>query len=285
MKFGHSSVAGAELALGVALEQGARTVKITLVPSAVSHGEAGRGFFTTSYLINDAVAIDAGGLGLLGDLTSQNEVKHVFLSHSHIDHIASLPIFIETVYESPAGPVTLHASEATLDCLKRDVFNDRVWPDFIGMSEKGLPFLSIDVLEPGRPIEAAGLRVTPVEVDHVVPTLGFLVETAGVAVVIASDTGPTEGIWKAAREADNLRAVFLEASFPEAMHPLAMISKHLTPKLFAAEAHKLLRSVPFVAVHIKPRFYEQVVAELRSLDLPDLLIGQPGHTYEFEATR
>jgi len=256
-------------------------VKVTLVPSAVSAGGAADGFFLSSYVIDDVVAIDAGGLGFLGDLSAQSRIRDVFITHSHLDHIASLPIFLETVFRAADRCVTLHAGAATLESLRRDVFNDRVWPDFIAMSEKGHPFVEVELLEPGRPVEVTGLRLTPIAVDHVVPTLGFLVEAPGVAVAIPSDTGPTELFWRAAGEVADLKAVFLEASFPEARSDLAVISKHLTPAMFAAQARRLSRGVPFIAVHIKPRFYETVVSELAALDLTDVQIGRPGISYEF----
>src|SRR5262249_34111801 len=161
-------------------------------------------------------------------------------------------------------------SEATLESLRRDVFNDRIWPDFIRMSEKGLPFLKVERLEPRRSVEVAGLRLTPIPVDHVVPTLGFVVEGRGTTVAIPSDTGPTHEFWCAASEAANLKAVFLEASFPNGMAELAAISKHLTPELFAGELRKLARSAACIAVHIKPRYYDRVVAELAELGLADL---------------
>jgi ribonuclease BN (tRNA processing enzyme) len=256
-------------------------VKITLVPSAVSAGGGARGFFLSSYLIDEVVAIDAGGLGFLDDLSAQLRIQHIFITHSHMDHIASLPIFLETVFEAGDRCVTLHAGAATLESLRRDVFNDRVWPDFIGMSEKGLPFVKVETLDPGRPVEAAGLHLTPVPVDHVVPTLGFLVEASGVEVAIPSDTGPTDSFWQVASAARNLKAVFLEVSFPNAMTELAVVAKHLTPAMFSAEARKLPHQVPIVAVHIKPRFYDQVVAELNALDMPNVRVGTPGETYEF----
>ena len=65
------------------------------------------------------------------------------------------------------------------------------------------------------------------------------------------------------------------------MHELATVAKHLTPAMFAVEARKLARPATFIAVHIKPRYYDQVVAELATINLPDLHIGQPGTTYEF----
>jgi cAMP phosphodiesterase len=258
-------------------------VKITLVPSADSAGGGGLGFFLSSFLIDDVVAIDAGGLGFMNDLAAQRRIQHIFLTHGHQDHIASLPIFLDTVFQAEDRCVTVHAGAATLESLRRDVFNDRVWPDFVGLSEKGMPFVKLQTLEEGRPVEVAGLRLTPVAVDHVVPTLGFLVESADVTVAIPSDTGPTDSFWREAGAAPNLKAVFLEASYPDAMSELAVLSKHLTPAMFAAEARKLPQphQVPFFAVHIKPRFYDQVVGELNALGMPYLRIGRPGETYEF----
>jgi ribonuclease BN (tRNA processing enzyme) len=256
-------------------------VKITLVPSAVSSGDGARGFYLSSYLIDDAVAIDAGAVGCLGDLSAQSRIQHIFISHSHIDHIASLPILLENVFRSTAHCVTIHAGEATLESLRRDVFNNRIWPDFIHMSEHGLPLVKVEMLQARRPVEVCGLRLTPIPVDHVVPTFGFLVEARGVAVAIPSDTGPTEEFWRAAGATADLKAVFLEASFPNENSELATISKHLTPAMFAVEARKLARTATFIAVHIKPRFFDRVVAELATIDVADLQIGKPGVTYEF----
>jgi ribonuclease BN (tRNA processing enzyme) len=256
-------------------------VKITLIPSAVSEGDGARGYFLSSYLIDGTVAIDAGGLGCLGDLSAQSRIEDIFITHTHIDHIATLPILLENVFDASGPCVKVHASQEALDSLRRDVFNDRIWPDFIQMSEKGHPFVKVELLEAWRPVEVSGLRLTPIPVDHVVPTFGFLVEAPGVTVAIPSDTGPTEEFWRAAAAAPDLKAVFLEASFPDAMHELAKVSKHLTPSMFAVEARKLARSATFIAVHIKPRFYDRVVAELAMLDLGEFRIGQPGTTYEF----
>jgi cAMP phosphodiesterase len=256
-------------------------VKITLIPSAVSLGDGNRGSFLSTYVIDEVVAIDAGGLGLLGDLSAQFRIRDVFLTHSHIDHIASLPIFLETVFQSTDRCVTLHASATTLESLRNDIFNGRVWPDFISMSENGMPFVSVELLEPGHQVEVGKLRLTPIAVDHLVPTLGFLINAPGVTVAVPSDTGPTELLWRAAAAEPDLKGVFLEVSFPDDMAALAQVSKHLTPSTFAGEIRKLSRTVPFIAVHIKPRFYDKVVAELSALGLSNVRIGKPGETYVF----
>src|SRR5205085_8502558 len=162
-------------------------------------------------------------------------------TQGHIDHRASLPVFLETAYEAGSDCVTVHAGPAVLDALQRDIFNGQIWPDMIAISRKEGPFLQLSPLEAGRPVEVGGVRLTPVAVNHVVPTFGFVVEDGSAAVVIPSDTGPTEEIWHAANRLSHLKAVFLEATFPSHMARLAELAKHLTPTLFAGEVRKLTR--------------------------------------------
>ena len=259
-------------------------MKINLVPSSVTmRGEeqVAQLAYLTSYVINDTLAIDAGGLGFWKDPFIQARVKHVLITHTHIDHIASLPIFVENVYEGKAECVTIHGSDAVLECLQKDIFNDRVWPDFLRLGNPKAPFLKLTRLEPFKTVELEGLRLTPIPVNHVVPTLGFIVEEGDQAVIIPSDTGPTDEIWRRTNQHPNVLAVFLEAAFPNHMKWLADLSKHLTPALFAAELAKLNRPTPSFAVHIKARFHQQIVTELRALGLPQVEVGRLDHEYHF----
>ena len=65
-------------------------MKVTILGS--SGGASGSRQYVSSYLINESVAIDAGCLGLYGTPEQQACVRHVFLSHAHMDHVASLPL-------------------------------------------------------------------------------------------------------------------------------------------------------------------------------------------------
>ena len=256
-------------------------MKVMLVPSAVAQEEGSQLQFLSSYLINETLAIDAGALGLYRTPQEQARVKHILISHTHIDHIATLPIFLENVYNTEPDCVTLHGSAAVLETLQHDIFNNRIWPDFISLSSKGLPFLKLSTLKPGEPVELEGLNITPIPVNHVVPTLGFVIQDQRATVLIPSDTAATEEIWQCANAAPNLKAVFLEASFPDAMAALAEQSKHLTPAGFARELSKLQRPVDLFAVHIKSLFRPQIVKELLALGLPNMSPARPGHEYEF----
>jgi ribonuclease BN (tRNA processing enzyme) len=254
-------------------------VKITLVPSSVGANPADSRYFLASYLLNDTVAVDAGSLGFYREAQDQERIKHILLTHTHIDHIASLPIFVENAYQGRPDCVTVHATAEVLEVLRRDIFNDRVWPDFFHLSKPEAPFLRVAELKPRITVELDGLRVTPVPVNHVVPTVGYIIEDAGGSVVLPSDTGPTEEIWERANALANLRAVFLEATFPDELGWLADLSMHLTPATFAGELRKLRKTVPAIVVHIKPRFHRQVVAQIAALRLPHVSVGVAGHAY------
>ena len=256
-------------------------LRIRLLPSAVSVPGEQRLQFLTLYLINDTLAIDAGSLGIALGLEEQHKVKQVVLSHAHIDHLATLPIFLENTEEFAGTRVTIYGSEAVLDGLRRHVFNGCLWPDLIHASLNGQPFFHLEAMEAGRTLEIAGVRVTPVPVSHVVPAMGFLIEEGDAAVVLPVDTGPTEELWRCANALPRVHAVFLEATFPNSMDDLARIAKHLTPKMFAEEVRKLRHPAKIIAIHIKASFYDQIVEELQVLNLPDLQIGMPGVEYCF----
>jgi cAMP phosphodiesterase len=232
-------------------------------------------------LINDTFAIDAGSLGISLGLADQRKIKHVVLSHAHIDHLATLPVFLENTVEFAGTRVTIHGSEAVLDALRRHIFNDCVWPNLIPVTLNGQPLFRLAALEAGRPLEIAGVRVTPVPVTHVVPTMGFLVEEGDAAVVLPIDTGPTEELWRRANALPKVSAVFLEATFPNSMDQLAQIAKHLTPRKIADEVRKLSRPTRIIAIHVKASFYDEIIAELQELGLPELEIGMPGVEYCF----
>lgn len=237
--------------------------------------------YLSSYLVNETVAIDAGCLGQHRMPVDQARVKHVFLTHSHVDHTGSLPVFVENVYGLQDQCPVVYGNAETLEALRKDVFNDGTWPDFFRLGVEQAPFLRLSEVCAEVPIYVDGLCIIPVKVNHLVPTLAYVVQGPDASVVFAADSGPTERLWDVALEAPDLKAVFLEASFPNAQQWLADVSLHLTPQTFATEAAKLPPSVAKIAVHIKPRYRETVVKELLAANIPGLSIGACEAEYDF----
>jgi len=253
-------------------------MKVELLPSALPGGDHQ---FLVTYLVDGVVAIDAGALGLVADLRRQRAVRHVFVTHEHLDHIASLPLFLETVHEPGPDCVELLGAAVTLDRIRRDVFNDRLWPDFFALSTAAERFVRDTPLRAGTPVVRAGLTVTPFPVSHATDTLGLLVDDGRVAVAFPSDTGPTEEFWRGIAACPRLGAVFLECSWPERLAALAARTGHLCPSTFAAEVRKVGRAVRWIVVHRKAAYAAEIADELAALGLDTVELVRPGVAYDF----
>ena len=254
-------------------------MKVRLLGSSMTNPAGHQ--YVSSFIINQSVAIDAGSLGFHGTPQEQETIRHIFLTHSHCDHTASLPIFVENVWTPSAECPQVYGSPETLESVQRHIFNDVVWPDFVALSKRMPPFLKLRPLQPEVQVEVDGLRILPVPVDHLVPTFGYIIADDRSAVIIAGDTGPTGRLWEVAHQTAGLRAVFLEACFPNSLKLLAEASCHLTPEMFGREVGKMPSWVKVVAMHIKVRYRDDVIRELNALGLPSLEIGVCEKEYEF----
>jgi ribonuclease BN (tRNA processing enzyme) len=254
-------------------------MRIRICGSSVQN--SARRQYVSSYLINDNVAIDAGCLAFWSSPRDQESIKHVFLTHSHIDHTASLPIFVENAWTPAGNCPRIYGSPETLNDLQQHIFNNHIWPDFIALSRTMPPFLRVCPIKAEESVNADGLQVTPVLVNHVIPTFGYVVSDGNSAVIFGGDSGPTDRIWKIAHETDGLRAVFIEACFPNSMAPLAEASLHMTPDMVKREVAKMPAGLTILAVHIKVRYREEVIFELNAMKIPHLIIGECEKVYEF----
>jgi ribonuclease BN (tRNA processing enzyme) len=114
-----------------------------------------------------------------------------------------------------------------------------------------------------------------------VPTVGYLVEDSSSAILYSGDTFMTDELWEVSKRHPLLKAVFLECSYPDGLEHLAVVSKHLTPRLFAKELAKLSRpNVKVYAYHLKPIYRDRISQELMQLNLQNLSILEEGQTVE-----
>jgi cAMP phosphodiesterase len=188
---------------------------------------------------------------------------------------------LENVYSSDADCPIVHATAAVLEALQSDVFNGRIWPNLIALSTRESRFLATHVIVPGIPLRLGSLRITPVALDHTVPTVGFVFEDGDASIAFVSDTAPTTSVWQVVNRAPQLKAIFLEASFPTRLGWLAERSMHLTPTLFAAELEKVAPNVRIIVVHMKAAYRDEIQAEFDSLGLPGVEVGVAGEVYRF----
>jgi len=233
----------------------------------------------TSLLINDTIALDAGSLAQMLTIERQEKVGSILLTHSHLDHTNSLPFFVENVFDRLTGPIDIYASKATIYSVRKHLFNNDSWPDFSRMPNNLLPAMKFHQLESEVPIVLNGVKFTPFEVDHPVPTFGFLIEEGSEGLLWSSDTGPTHRLWELANLTLNLKALCVETSFDNSMQRVADISFHLTPQTLSTELEKLERRIPILLHHLKPPCIEQLRREIRALENADIHYLEEGKTY------
>ena len=229
-----------------------------------SGGES-EGFRLTGLLVNGVVAIDAGSLTQALDVKEQTGIRQIFISHSHLDHICSLPFFTKNIFGHTDVPVEIRALPETLDALRRHLFNDELWPDFSVIPSPDNPIIRFSEIRPGKAYELEGLRITPIPVNHLVPCVGYLVEDDHSAFIFSSDTAETDLVYEVANATPNLKLFITEASFPNAQGWLAEASKHLTPEKLGRELKKLKKNVPVGIYHLTPGDRELMLPELMAL--------------------
>ena len=234
----------------------------------------------TCLLINGTIALDAGSLSQALSIERQVAVRSILLSHSHMDHTNSLPFFIENVY-GKGDTIDIHASSPTIYAIRKHLFNNDTWPDFTRLPNHLLPAMRFLEFASEEPLVIDGVSFTPIAVDHLVPTHGFLIEQDGAAVLWSSDTGPTQRFWEIANRTPNLRALCIDTSFDNALQNVADLSLHLTPQTLESELRKLEKRVPILVHHLKPPCVEKIRQEVRELRNPDVEFLEQGKEYKF----
>ncbi|MBI3652926.1 MAG: 3',5'-cyclic-nucleotide phosphodiesterase [Acidobacteria bacterium] len=256
-------------------------MRIKLLPSNVH--ASGQLQTLTTFLINDCLTIDAGSISVGLTPDEMSLIRHVVITHSHNDHIACLPVFVAEAFTELDSPVTIYGIEEVIHALKNFIFNDQIWPDFelIELTNGQGATIRYETLEPRTPVVIAGLRITPIPVNHTVPACGMIVEDEHATIIFSADTYTTDELWQRAAEQKNLKALFVDVSYPNELEELAAVSKHFTPQSLARDLQKLRREVEVYAVHIKPSNRQQVITQLQALNNPLIAAAEIGRVYEW----
>ncbi|HTS01296.1 MAG TPA: 3',5'-cyclic-nucleotide phosphodiesterase [Thermoanaerobaculia bacterium] len=246
-----------------------------------AHGGSSPRHRQTSFLVNDALCVDAGAVTEALSLDEQARIRAVLVTHSHMDHVASLPFLVENVFGRPRAPLEVLAPEDVLCSLRAHLFNDALWPDFSRIEGDNGPSVAFRAVPVGAPFSVDGVLATAVGVSHVVPTYGYLLAEERASVLFSGDTGPTEEIWSVARRTPSLRALFVECSFPNDLQRIADASRHLTPASLRAEMEKFPANVPIYLYHMKPPALARLTAEIAALGDPRLRVLVDGDDLTF----
>ena len=223
-----------------------------------SGGIGGKHLRTTSLRLDNDVLIDAGTGVTDLSLTELSMIDHIFLTHSHLDHIATIPFIVDTVGAMRDKPLTIYGIEETIETLKKHIFNWSVWPDFATIPTAEKPFMRYQHIKLGQTISFGSRKLTVLPANHTVPAVGYLLDSGRGSLVFTGDTYINDALWKVVNRIPNLKYLIIETAFCNREKQLAVASKHLCPSLLAEELAKLERSAEIFITHLKPGEIEQI---------------------------
>lgn len=218
---------------------------------------------TTAFLLDQTVLLDAGtGVSTLS-LQQLAQIDHLFLTHAHFDHLACLPMWLDSVVGLRNGkPITLHASRETIAALEEHVFNWRIWPDFSLIPDESNAVLRFSPQEIGETREVGGCRITALPAEHTIPAVGFRLDSGSASVIFSGDSTGGDAFWEAVNATENLSTLIIETAFPDRESLLAHAARHLCPETLAQQLGHLQRPAEVLITHLKPVDSDLIMREI-----------------------
>ncbi|MDD2900326.1 MAG: 3',5'-cyclic-nucleotide phosphodiesterase [Desulfuromonadaceae bacterium] len=228
-------------------------------------GGIGGAMRTTSFLLDSDVLIDAGtGVGDLS-LAELAAIEHIFVTHSHLDHIACIPLLLDSVGVTRSHPLNLYATGETLEILRQHIFNWKIWPDFSEIPTALHPVMRYQPISVGETINLNGRSITAIPAHHTVPAVGYHLDSGRGSLVFSGDTTTNDAVWPVINSIENLRYLVMETAFSNSDKNVAILSRHLCPSLLGDELAKCHREAKLFISHLKPGEAEQIMQEIENL--------------------
>lgn len=220
---------------------------------------------TTSLMVNGNCLIDAGsGVNDLS-LEEMVAIRHIFLTHSHLDHVHAIPLLIDSIFDRISTPIAVHGLPDTLSALRDHVFNWVIWPDFTALPSADEPVLTLHEMYPGEVLMVDGCRFEMIPVNHTVPAVGYLVQEEKASFAFSGDTTSNDTFWERLNREPSLDLLFVETAFPSRSRKLCEAAKHYCPETLALDLAKLKHQPKTYLSHAKPGDEPLIASECQSL--------------------
>jgi cAMP phosphodiesterase len=237
----------------------------------------------TTLLVNRCVLLDAGTVTSALDAAEQQALQAAFISHPHRDPHKDHFFLADNIFDADGvRSLRVIAPPGVIMALRGNLLNNVVWPDFSALPTPERPVLKLEAIEPDEEVHVCGLSVTSVPMNHGESAVGYLVRGPEGSIIYSGDTGPTWAFWELANSQPDLKAVFIECSFPNRLARLAQDSAHLTPDMLAAELEKFQRpELPVHVFHMKPHFLEELAGQVAAIGRPGVSLLTQGQRLVF----
>lgn len=225
---------------------------------------------TTSFLVDQDLLIDAGSG--LERLTHDElaEIRHIVLTHSHLDHICHLPFLLNNLIGEFDHTVHVYGLEHTINALKDHVFNNVLWPDFTQLPTVENPCVklhtitlgkAIDLVDCHLPLPQCDRQVTPIAVAHSVPTVGYHVSDPSGSFAFSGDSSSNEGFWHALNQLPAVGALIVDNQYLQSEQAISELAKHYYAAALREDLLKLNYQPPIYLTHLPPYKKQHVLKE------------------------
>jgi ribonuclease BN (tRNA processing enzyme) len=218
-----------------------------------------------SLLIDDVLALDAGGLTSSLSLSEQFKVRAILLSHQHYDHIRDIPVMAMSLFLSGAT-IDVYSILPVRDAISGHLLNGSLYPKFLEKPE-GKPTIRFHTVKPYQAVEIEGYSVLAVPMAHSVASVGYQVTSAdGKKVFYTGDVGPgLADCWQYVSP----QLLVTEVTASDRYLEFGRESQHLTPSLLREELvsfQKVKGYLPeVITVHMNPALEAEIEAELAAV--------------------
>lgn len=214
-----------------------------------------------SLLIDEVLAVDAGGLTPALSLAEQQKVKAVLLTHHHFDHSRDL---VTLAWNACSwGTVKVYALAQTREMVHSCLLDGKIYARFDELPSKEQPSLQWQDIAPCRIMNVLDYEVLALPVNHPVPAVGYWIASkSGASLFYTGDTGPgLAACWQYVSP----QLLIIEVSGPDRLEA-KMRGGHLTPGLLKVELKEFRKVKGYlprvVLVHLPPQFEDEIAAEV-----------------------
>ncbi|MFK8026770.1 MAG: 3',5'-cyclic-nucleotide phosphodiesterase [Gammaproteobacteria bacterium] len=227
-------------------------------------GGIGSGLRTTALRVDASTLLDCGtGVGEL-PLEELFQIKHVFITHSHLDHVAGLPLLIDTIYEKLIDePLSVYCQAETYQVLMDHIFNWKIWPNFFCLPSEEKPVVRFVPMQPEQSIMIEEKTYTMIEVEHTVPAVGYFVQDENSSFAFSGDTASAPKLWQTLNQQSNVDLLIVECAFADERSDIANQAKHFSPSSLANELSALSHQPQVCVSHLQPGEEDKIMRELR----------------------
>jgi ribonuclease BN (tRNA processing enzyme) len=231
-----------------------------------------------SFLLGGKIAFDAGSLTNVLSTKDLLKIEHIFITHTHLDHIMGIPFLADhLMFSEKRHTVSIIGIPAVIGAIRRSLLDGSIWPDFTAIPDTHEAILTLNELEPGQSMKIGAYTITPYKVNHPVPASGYLVEDERERrFFYTGDTGPSDATWEEIGE-KQIHCLIIDVSFPNHMEQIAIKTGHLTPRLLKEELLKMkLSPKKTYVIHIKSQYLKLVKKELKELGIENVALLKEG---------